>query len=134
MKRLLLLVFTCLGLAGCAHTLTLVDFQKGETVLGKYTDGGGVTVTMPSGEVLSGKYSVVDNARFTFATATAVAGGQVAAGSATGITTGGSGQAYALLRSPTSRLMMEIIATYGSSGHGFGEARTNDGRVFRVQF
>lgn len=52
-------------------------------------------------------------------------------------TVGGTGRAYALLSStkPGSKLMMEVIVTYGVlSGHGWGEARCNDGRAYRVTF
>jgi len=52
-------------------------------------------------------------------------------------TIGGTGKAYAMLPStkPGSKLMMEVIVTYGVlSGHGWGEARTNDGRKYRVTF
>jgi hypothetical protein len=52
-------------------------------------------------------------------------------------TIGGTGRAYAIISStkPGSKLMMEIIASYGVlSGHGWGEARTNDGRKYRVTF
>ena len=52
-------------------------------------------------------------------------------------TVGGTGRAYALIPStkPGSKLMMEVIVTYGVlSGHGWGEARTNDGRKYRVTF
>jgi hypothetical protein len=52
-------------------------------------------------------------------------------------TIGGTGRAYALISStkPGSKLMMEVIVSYGVlSGHGWGEARTNDGRKYRVTF
>lgn len=52
-------------------------------------------------------------------------------------TIGGTGQAYALISStkPGSKLMMEVLATYGVlSGHGWGEARTNDGRKYKLTF
>ena len=51
------------------------------------------------------------------------------------VSSGGVAYAYALLHSNTGKLMMEIIVQYSQwNGHGFGEARTNDGRRFKVQF
>jgi hypothetical protein len=50
-------------------------------------------------------------------------------------TSGGEAKAHAFLKSNKSNLMMEIIVSYSdASGHGFGEAQTNDGRRFKVQF
>ena len=52
-------------------------------------------------------------------------------------TIGGTGRAYALISStkPGSKLMMEVIVTYGVlGGHGWGEARANDGRTYKVTF
>ena len=50
---------------------------------------------------------------------------------------GGTGTAYAILTSttPGSQLLMEVTVLFAVLGHhGWGEARTNDGRVFKVTF
>ena len=61
---------------------------------------------MPDGEVLFGKYSAISNTTPVFQTGFGV-----------------------------STLMMEIIVSYSEwTGHGYGEATTNDGRKYKVQF
>lgn len=142
---------TTLALAGCVtRTATLVEFSTGQVLKGKFSDsaatGGTAEITMPDGEVLSGRYSAVrdvDQLSFTSATmsGTATSGSRSGFMSGSGFgathTVGGKGNAYALLTStkPGSSLVMEFIVTYGVlDGHGFGEARTNDGRVYKVQF
>ena len=152
MKLLIALLATTLITAGCVVTrsATLVEFASGEVLHGKFTDsaatGGTVEVTMPNGELLSGRYSAIrgtDEVEFSSATvsATAVGASGMASVSGSGIgtqrTVGGQGKAYALLTSatPGSKLVMEIIVIYGVlDGHGFGEAKTNDNRSYKVQF
>lgn len=86
-------------------------------------------------EILSGKYSALSNATVTFGNAFAFSGASTSSAFGSGITAGGQSNAYALLTSKTSKLAMEIICVYSEwSGQGFGEARTNDGSVFKVQF
>lgn len=136
---------------GCiSRKATLVGFDTGEVLKAKFTDSmsttGRITVTMPDGEILKGKYSGVrgqETLSFgsafgsgTVTTPTGTAFGS-ASGTATGYSVGGQGKAYGLLAStkPGSKLMMEIFAVYGVlGGHGWGEARTNDGRVYKLQF
>jgi hypothetical protein len=129
---------------------TMVNFESGETLKVKFTDSmatdGSVEVTMPDGEILKGRYSGIrgtDEISFgsAFANASVTGPGGTAFGTASGFgsqrTVGGEGKAYALLTSakPGSKLMMEIVAIYGVlDGHGYGEARTNDGRSFKIQF
>jgi len=128
--------------SGCVSRLHVVDFSSGETLRARYASAiRTVTVWMPDGEVLQGKYSAVGNESLSFGSGftTGVAGGQTvsAFSQGTSVSTGGAGKAYAILKSknPDSKLMMEILVSYGGlSGHGFGEARTNDGRTYRVTF
>jgi hypothetical protein len=125
MKRLTVLIII-LFVAGCVRTSTrnfnLTDFQSGETLNGTYNSSTkDALVKMPDGQILKGKYIRVKNATFTFAK------------SFYAYSTSKSGNAYALLKSETSNLMMEIVVTY-QGNHGFGEAITNDGRIYKVQF
>lgn len=131
-----LLVLSVILVTACVHTIEIVQFDTGEVLQGSYNElDRTVTVTMTNGEVLKGKYSAMSNAAFTFATANVYSGMVSTTGFGYGITAGGGSQAYALLKSNTSKLMMEIIVNYSEwSGHGFGEARTNDGRIYKVQF
>jgi hypothetical protein len=134
MKRLYPVIMTLVAivLIGCAHPVTLTNFNTGESLNGEFNTGTReITVTMRNGEVLTGKYSAASNSSVTFGTVFAGSGG-FAGGTA--INSGGASQAYAILKSQSSSLMMELIVTYGSNNNGFGEARTNDGRVYKVQF
>ena len=135
MYRLLPLLIL-LFLSGCAHTITFTNFESGEVLQGQYNKlDRSVTVTMPDGEVLSGKYSALSNATATFGNVFVFSGGASASAFGTGITAGGKANAYAILTSQTSKLVMEIIVSYSEwNEHGFGEARTNDGKVYKVQF
>ena len=152
MKKLLLLAGSALLFTGCTMTreATFANFETGEVLTGVFKDSpatdGTCEITMPDGEVLKGKYSGVrehDTLSFgsAFATATATGPAGTAFGSASAFgssrSVGGKGRAYALLTStkPGSKLMMEVIAVYSVlGGHGWGEARTNDGRAYKVQF
>ncbi len=138
---IVLFFVVCLFLTGCApRHITLVDFQTGETLDGQLNESDrNITVTMPDGEVLSGKYSAISNTSPVYETGVGVATGSHRRGSVfgTGITIGGGGpsQGYGLLKSNTSNLMMEIVVSYSEyTGHGYGEAITNDGRKYKVQF
>ncbi|MDD3344385.1 MAG: hypothetical protein PHR87_12520 [Sulfurospirillaceae bacterium] len=144
MKLILTTLSIMLIFTGCSHKMTYVDFSSGEVLMGHYVEmSKDVEVKMPNGEVLKGKYSNVHNSSFafgnSFTTGTATVGTTTAFGSANtfgnSISVGGAGKAYALLRSETSTLMMELLVDYSVwDGSGFGEARTNDGRRYRVQF
>jgi hypothetical protein len=132
MRKLCLTLLPML-LAGCVHQgyqvypISLTNFESGEVLQGQYSrQDNSVSVTMPNGETLSGRYTALSNTRVTSDTFNPMYS----------VTTrGGRSNAYALLKSKTSKLLMEIIVSYSeSSGHGFGEAKTNDGRTFKVQF
>ena len=137
-------VFLCIiaGLlfAGCgARQLTLVDFQTGQTIAGELNESArSIRVTMPNGEILTGKYSAVSNSSPVYETGVGVGASSHSHGAifGTGVTFGGgASKGYGLLRSNTSNLMMEIVVSYSEwTGHGYGEATTNDGRKYKVQF
>ena len=131
-KYFLCLVVLFVG--ACTHPMSLTSFESGEALKGSYNELNRlVTVTMPNGEVLTGKYSAVSNATATFSNAFIVSGAASASALGTGISTGGASNAYALLVSQSSKLAMEILVSYSEwNGQGFGEARTNDGRVYKM--
>ncbi len=136
-----LFVAAALFLSGCAATrqLTLVDFQTGQTLQGEFNESARtISVTMPDGEILSGKYSAVTNSSPVYETSVGVGAGSHSHGGVfgTGVAFGGgAGKGYGLLKSGTSGLMMEVVVSYSEwTGHGYGEATTNDGRQYKVQF
>ena len=130
----------CFFLAGCAtRQLTLVNFETGETLEGILSKSDrSISVTMPDGEVLYGKYSAISNTAPVYETGIGISshshhGAIFGTGIAVG--SGGASRGYALLKSNTSSLMMEIAVSYSEwTGHGYGEATTNDGRKYKVQF
>ena len=137
---IVLFFVACLFLTGCApRHITLVDFQTGETLDGELNESARkITVTMPDGEILSGTYSAISNTAPVYETGVGVAtGSHRGSVFGTGIAIGGGGpsQGFGLLKSNTSNLIMEIVVSYSEwSGHGYGEATTNDGRKYKVQF
>jgi hypothetical protein len=132
---------TGLFLSGCATTrqLTLTDFQTGQTLVGEINESSRlITVTMPDGEILTGTYSAVTTSSPVYETGVGVGTGSHTHGAVfgTGIAFGGgASKGYGLLRSNISGLMMEVVISYSEwTNHGYGEATTNDGRKYKVQF
>lgn len=121
---------------GCAHKITFTNFQSGEILNGEYnTVDKSIKVAMPNGEILIGKYSAVSGSSMIIGNSFATSGGATATGFGTGVAVGGNSRAYAILSSQTSPLMMELLVSYSEwTGNGFGEAKTNDGRIYKVQF
>lgn len=141
-RRRHLTVFLLVGvawvLAGCSTgaTLELVDFKTGERV-DAFIDPlkKEVRAYMPNGDVLTGPYSANSTATFTFGGGARVGTGGLGAGVGPGISSAGDERIYAYLGMPGSPLLMEIIAKRNTlTGGGFGEARTNDGRTYKVIF
>ncbi len=116
--------------------MELVDFRSGASAEGFWDQGKGeLRLYLEDGEVLSGKYVKMNNARFTIG---AGLGGSrhfsgVRVYPSVGIN--GKGNFYALLHSEKSSLVVEVVADYNLwSRKGYGEARSNDGRVYKVVF
>lgn len=135
--------FLLLILTGCAgqHQISLVDFNSDEILTGIFDErDDSVIVTMPNGEVLKGNYSSISNDNaITFGNSFGYSSGRYRSGGFGGIglgfNFGADSTKYALLTSEISELKMEIIMTIRSwSKDGFGEAKTNDGRVYKIQF
>ena len=126
MKRyLLLLILASAVTTGCVRRFTLTDFTTGVIATGTFTSSRTAKITLPNGELFTGQWSAVKNAAFTFGLT-----GEVE----TSPTFVGVGdQIYALLKS-NKGVLMEAIANYGSGTGGVGQARTNDGRTYRLQF
>ena len=137
---MLLLAVTVL-LCGC-HTVTLTSFNNGETILvHSHWMSRNIWAEMPDGEILKGKFATVtdESVGFTAGSATAFGGGTSATvvGNSTSYNSGGKGTVYALLKStkPGSKLTLEITGTFNPvNRQGFGQARTNDGRTYKVVF
>lgn len=130
------IIFVCL-LTGCTtRQIVLVDFQTGQTINGKLNEfDRSIIVILPDGEVLAGKYSAISNKTAVFGTGFGMSSHSHGAVITTGVTNDGVGKVYGLLKSNSSSLMMEIVVSYSEwTGHGYGEAITNDGRKFKVQF
>tara|TARA_Y100000588_G_scaffold53289_1_gene50224 strand:- start:160 stop:648 length:489 start_codon:yes stop_codon:yes gene_type:complete len=159
MKKILFILIISSTLSSCTVTKTamLVNTESGERVTATFVDsnatGGTCEATMPDGEILTGRYAGI---RETDVVSFGSASGNINANtdytsrgenilnsktnanySATGATrtVGGQGKAHAILYStkPGSKLIMEIIVIYNVlGGGGYGDAKTNDGRTYKV--
>ncbi|MDR3177775.1 MAG: hypothetical protein LBT96_02205 [Campylobacteraceae bacterium] len=143
MKKGIFFLIIFLFFSGCAskHDVMLIGFNSEEilkSVFDEKTES--VSVTMPNGEILSGKYSSLDSEEaVSFSNTFGYSSGYRRSGSfggiGIGLNFGYESTKYALLTSQTSPLKMEILVTVRSwSKNGFGEAKTNDGRVYKIQF
>lgn len=141
----LLFILPCLLLCSCMtqRPLEFTNFSTGETLHGMaYRSDRKIEVTMPDGELLVGKYTSLrnDSVNVGFGSATATGGGTTATafGNGMGYTAGGVGHSYAILKStkPGSKLMMEFEVQFDNINGtgGFGTAKTNDGREWKVTF
>lgn len=128
-------------LVGCAPMqLDIVDFNSGASLQGQYDDIENVaTVMMPSGEVLSGKLSTLrqgsDSYSNDFGTSKDSSGKKAKTNNfGHTSTTSRTTEAFGILRSNRSNLIMEMKLNYENlSGNGFGEAKTNDGKTYKIQ-
>ena len=159
MKRVLFVLIISSTLLGCTVTKTamLVNIESGERVTATFKDsnatGGTCQAIMPNGEILTGRYAGVrETDVISFGSATGninantdyTSRGQNILNSSTNAnysatgatrTVGGQGKAHAILYStkPDSKLTMEIIVIYNVvGGGGYGDAKTNDGRTYKV--
>lgn len=141
--KLSLLSLILLFLVGCArqHQIALVDFNSDEVLMGVFDErDNSVIVTMPNGEILKGNYSSIDNdGAISFGNSIGYSSGRYRNGGFGGVGIGfnlnSDSTKYALLSSEESELKMEILMTIRSwTKNGFGEAKTNDGRVYKIQF
>ncbi|MDR1285765.1 MAG: hypothetical protein LBJ88_06165 [Campylobacteraceae bacterium] len=145
MKKIFFLFMIVLFLGGCAskHDVMLIGFNSEDVLKSVFDEKTQtVTVTMPDGEVLSGNYSSLDSEEpmyfsntFGYSSGSRYRSGGTFGGIGIGLNFGYESTKYALLTSQTSPLKMEILVTIKNwSKNGFGEAKTNDGRVYKIQF
>lgn len=122
-------------LAGCAQTLHLVNFESGQRLEGKLNRGGKtVQVTMPDGEVLNGTYSQYAPSKTisTQGVRTRENPDNETDSNATTVVTQDSGEGYSVLTGERGTTMEMRFKFSGESG--FGEATTNRGAKYKVQF
>lgn len=158
MKKILFILTTSLFLS-CTITKTamLVNTETGERISATFKDsnktGGTCQAIMADGEILTGRYAGVrgtdiisfgsSSGGFNSTTDYSYKGKNILNSksqtnfSETGATRtmGGQGKAKAILYStkPGSKLTLELIVIYNVlGGGGYGDAKTNDGRTFKV--
>jgi hypothetical protein len=144
MKHIILIVAALFLFSGCAlkHDVVLVGFNTEGVLQGIFDERSEtVTVTMDNGEILSGGYSSFsEDSDVVFSNSMGYTRNKyrrsgMFGGIGMGINFGAVSKKYALLTSETSSLKMEIVITMRSwSRNGIGEATTNDGRVYKIQF
>ncbi|MRS04291.1 hypothetical protein EG832_13905 [bacterium] len=136
-KIRMVLVFLCL--LSCAENLPRIQniefirFSDGFTIRGEANHmTKTIILIMPNNEVIKGRYMAVANA--TFSAEFAEIGKTTAM--SYGTTTSTRGNGYALLRGNQGTLV-EFVFQFNPmdrEGHGFGEARTNKGEIYKVIF
>lgn len=120
----------CFIFAGCTHRLKLTELDTGKTLKGVYdTTHKTITVTMPDGDVLQGKYSPASKSPYPDEK------NVPKTGFGSGVPKGIKADDYALLQSEKTKLLMEVFLYFDSfSEKGYGFARTNDGRRFKISY
>ena len=133
---MVIVVSSCMLLGGCLKDMRMVEFKTGETAEGFWDSGKGeLRVYLEDGRILAGPYAKMSNARFSIAIPVHVYRGHVGIGTIPRVGFSRHGNVYALLDDENSSLLMEVVADINAwSGSGHGEARTNDGRVFKCVF
>ena len=143
MKRHIFFILCFALLAGCVtRKPTLTDIRTGELCHGEFNlMSRNGWVVLPDGTKLTGKIFGVTNARYASSdfegSGTVYGPGGSAFGSFSGtgssFSPGNRGEGWALLRSEDGKKIMEIhVVSNGAVTAGYGEARMNDGRVFRL--
>ena len=157
-KIILTLIISC-TLSNCTVTKTamLVNTESGERISFTFQDsnktGGTCQAIMADGEILTGRYAGIRgidvisfgstsgkinaNTNYTSSGQNILNSKTDANYSEAGATrtVGGQGKAHAILYStkPNSKLTLEIIVIYNVvGGGGYGDAKTNDGRTYKV--
>lgn len=141
MKKIITIACGAALLCGC-HTVNLTSFDTSETIkVHSHIFSRNIWAEMPDGEILKGKFATITDESIGFGTDSAVAfaGGTSAtvAGNTASYNSGNRGTVYALLKStkPGSKLVLEITGTFNPvNRQGVGQAKTNDGRTYRIVF
>ena len=152
------LLQSCFSLKPVTKKAMLVNTENGERISATFKDnssgtGGTCEAVMPNGEILTGMYAGVRGTDMISSGSTngiintttdytnngqnvlnAETGGSYSATGSTR-TVGGQGKASAILYSttPNSKLVLELTVIYNVvGGGGYGDAKTNDGRTYKV--
>jgi len=124
-------------ISGCSSHLKLIHLDSGNTLEGRYdTVYNEITVTMQNGEILTGKYRPAKENPFPSSEDYKQKDPLPKSGFGSGIPHGIRADVYALLKSEKTDLMMEVFLGYDSfkGGDGFGFARTNDKRTYKITY
>lgn len=133
----------CLLLAGLQPGCSSTRHAEGqEWVTGKkidvFLDTGAkrIRLYLDDGELLQGDYVYDPDAAFTLGAGMNFGGGGIPGGVFPKLGIDGKTKVYALLRSAAKPgLLVEIVADYNKyDGSGQGEARTSEGRTFKLRF
>jgi hypothetical protein len=136
-KFLISLILTGFFFIGCSSHLKLTHLDSGNTLKGRYdTVYKEITVTMPNGEILTGKYRPAKENPFPSPEDYKQTDPPQKSGFGSGIPHGIRADVYALLKSEKTGLMMEVFLGYDSfkGGDGFGFARTNDKKSYKITY
>lgn len=138
MKRLfkILLFLTIITfLSGCGvRQMDVIDFKSGTTLRGEYDDFEQTAkVIMPSGEVLTGHVTEIRESINSFTNELGTGKNKNNNNLSTTTTTSNVYVAQGILKSNTSNLIMDLNLTLTNMGGGYGTAKANDGKEYKVQ-
>ncbi len=136
-KSLIFFILVGFFITGCTSHLKLINLDSGKTLEGRYDSiYSEVTVTMPNGDILKGKYRPAKDTPFPSREEYEQTDPPPKSGFGSGIPHGIRADVYALLKSEKTDLMMEVFLGYDSfkGGDGFGFARTNDKRSYKIKY
>lgn len=122
LKTYFISIFIFLSACSSIHPIKLVDVKEGKTLKGEYDNNTNIVkVWMANGEVLEGIYTFNKVSSFTFDNRSNFSN-----------TIYKNGRAYAILKGDKGTVMEIMVDVSGYSG--FGEAVTNTGKRYGVQF
>jgi len=139
--KLLLVVVMVGALAGCAIDSTLYPMNESAQNLGVlhatvHESGlgrGTIICKLPSGEILTGQYSVVSGSSYTFGSGFASIGGVAGSGMGSSETLPGTRVGYAALQG-NDGTTAQCKFYVSSWGHGAGLCEFSDGAKYRMMF
>ncbi|MEK6525552.1 MAG: hypothetical protein AABZ22_01640 [Nitrospirota bacterium] len=119
-----------LVLWGCSHDVKLINMSDGTTISGTSTIWNqSITLTLPSGEIVEGRYVPLTTA--SIGVGSLFYGANV--GTMLGKDISGRFHGHARLTGKNGTVV-EMVFSSDWTGHGFGIAKTNSGKEYRVTF
>jgi len=130
------MLFICAILAGCTQNLQITEMDTGHSLKATLDPTHKtISVIMPDSDVLEGKYRPANQNPYPTGKDGSPPEKPPKTGFGSGVPSGIPAEDYALLQSRKTKLMMEVFLHFDTfSGKGYGYARTNDGKRFKISY